>query len=250
MHALRAAHQRVIKEMINVARGVLPTRALHLARLLFPVVVVRFGFVVVIARLGLPARRDQRIECPVGQIHALHRVGHRLRFKFVRSPPKLAVPIANRLSCFDLADLKGQHALRPNHIVGFVVINDGGCAAELAGLGLLGGIEHADGLTGIALDHALGERPAACFALNVSERGGEVVLHDIARLHARHRLGRGWHRRFGAAKSANQLLFGCVPHGFAAASDARIFAAGSLFRGSGAGVGGGLAAHSRDSGGT
>ena len=238
VNALGAAHERVVEEVIEAARRVFPARALHLTGLLFAVVVIALGLVIVIARLRRPARVHQSVERPVRQVHALDGVGHGFVLERVGRPPQLAVPRADDLARFRFGDLKRQYAFGANHVVGFVVVDDGGGAAELARFGLFRGIENADRLARIALNHALGARPSARLALHISQRGNEVVFDHIARLHAGHCFRCDGHRCFGAAKPADEFLLRRIPHRLAAAGDATVFAARGFFGGGGCGVGG------------
>ena len=215
MHADRRAHEVVVEEVRELAGRRHPAHVLDLARARLPAFLVRLGRVVVVAGIGRPLRVGLRVERPVRQVDALHRVGQRALLERIRREPQLAVPLPDAIARRALAHHERQHALGAERGLGFLVRHELRRAAELAVLRLPLRIEHRDRVAALAAHLALVGLPAARVVGEAAQRGGEVVLGDRAGEFVE--LG----RRLGAAERADQLLLGGIPVGFAAARRAR-----------------------------
>src|SRR5271166_2755025 len=75
-----------------------------------------------------------RVECPVGDVKALDRVGERRALELVRSEPPAAVPLADGTAHLVLTDLHRQQTLRPERRLDFLVRHQGGRTAKIASL--------------------------------------------------------------------------------------------------------------------
>ena len=109
--AHRRADEIVVEVVLEPPRGRLPAHVLDLARAHLPALGIRFGRVVVVARLRGPGGVDVRVERPVRQIHAAHRIGQRAPLQRRRREPELAVPGADAVARARLAHGERQHAL-------------------------------------------------------------------------------------------------------------------------------------------
>src|SRR5205807_1570149 len=150
---------------------------------------------VVMARCGGPGRSDARVEGPVWQVDAFHRVGQRATLQGVRREPQLAVPRANPVARLVLRDLERQQAFRSERVLALRVRYELRRAAELAALCLALGVKHRDRLTALALHIALLDLPAARAIAEAAKRRHQVVLDDLAgvrvELRRRHRAAEG-----------------------------------------------------------
>ena len=212
MDADGGADEIVVEEMLHAARRGLPAHVLDLPRLRPPSGLVRFRRVVVVARLGGPLRVHARVERPVRQVDAAHRVGQRPALERGRREPQAAVPRADAIARIRLAHPERQHALRPRRRRRFGVGHERGRAAELAVLRLAGRVEHRDGVAAPALDLAPVVRRST--RTDDAQGAGEIVLDDRAG-------GIQSRRRFGAAERADELLLRRIPRGLAAAGGTR-----------------------------
>ncbi len=196
--------------------GGLPAHVLHLARAHLPALGIRFGRVVVVARLRGPGGVDVRIERPVRQIHAAHRIGQGAPLQRRRREPELAVPGADAVARARLAHGERQHALGAERRLGLRIGDELGRSAEFAVLRLPLRIEHRDRIAALALDLTLVRLPAARVVADPAQRRDEIVLGDRA-------VGAEPRRRLGAAERADELLFRRVPGRLAAAGRAGEF---------------------------
>ena len=65
--------------------------------------------------------RRVRIEGPIGQVHAMDRIGEGLLTEIRRGKPTFRVPLADALADLALGDTQGQQAFRPNGLLEFLV---------------------------------------------------------------------------------------------------------------------------------
>ena len=98
MHAHRRADEVVVEKVLHPARGRLPADMPHLPRLHTASLLVRFRRVVVVAGLGSPPRVDLRVESPIRQVDAPHRVGQRFILERRRRKPQVSIPRANAIA--------------------------------------------------------------------------------------------------------------------------------------------------------
>ena len=187
--------------MLDAARGRLPAHVLHLARLRAPVLLVGFGRVVVMPGFGGPCGVDARVERPVRQVDAAHRVGQRL-FRFSADGASHSLPYHARMRSRASGSLTLNGSTLSGRMRGLrlLVRHELRRAAEFAVLRLPRRIEHRDRVAALALDLALAIRlPAARVVADAAQRGDEIVLDDRA-------AGIELRRRFGAAERADELL--------------------------------------------
>ncbi len=212
--ALGGRHQLVVERRRQLAGGRFPAHAPFLHGL--GAAVARDGarHVVVVARLGLPARVHPRIEGPVGQVDAAHAVGERGLLQPVGRKPAAAVPLADGLAHLRLGVGEGQQAFGIDGVAGLGVRHDRRRPAELAALRHARGFEERDGLAALTLHRRAVLLPAAIGVGDGPQRQGQVVL-----LHERP-VARELRRRHRAAVRAHERLLGGVPVRLGAASRA------------------------------
>lgn len=211
MDALRGGDELVVEQRRQLAGSRLPAHAALLHGLAPSVARHGAGLVVVVARLGAPARVDPRVEGPVGQVDAGHAVGERGFLQAVGGEPAAGVPRADGLANLAFRVGEGQQALGIDDVARPRVGHDRRGPAELAALRHAGGLEERDGLAALALHRGAVLREAALVVGNGAQRQRQIVLGHERPVAGQHR------RRDRAAIRAHQRLPGGIPVGLGAA---------------------------------
>ena len=153
--SLRARHGLVVEHVIHDAGGGLPPHVAHLPRLLAALAVaIALGRVVVEPRLGPPRAVHARIEGPVGDVEAIHRVHERAALQRARRKPLARIPAADVLADLALGDLEREQALGTDRCLDLLVVHQGRRPAELAVLADARRLEDAHRLAAAALHGA------------------------------------------------------------------------------------------------
>ena len=171
--------------------------------------------------------RRVRIEGPIGQVHAMDRIGEGLLTEIRRGKPTFRVPLADALADLALGDTQGQQAFRPNGLLEFLVGHQCRRSTEITPLACLFGLEDRDGVAALAADGTGLGIPTARGIGQLFESLGQIVLEDCLLLNQRLGVFAGR----GGAVGADEGFGRRIPGGFSAAGRAVKLALGLTLRG-------------------